>query len=327
MDLNERIRVHLTEQLGAPVDSVEARPLPGGACQDNLRVSAKMGEQSLRLVLRSDARMGLPGSLGRATERLVIDAAVTAGVPTPAARWPIANLLREGADAYFLDFAPGVAIGAKVTRDPALAAARQRLPEQLAAALAAVHRVKPAGGPPLHAPADPVAQSLQVLRDTLDELPDPRPALELAFRWLERNRPKVDEVVLTHGDFRTGNFLVTPEGLSAVLDWEFAHYGAPVEDIGWLCVRDWRFGAPELPAGGLCSRKRFCDAYSQASGRSVDMAELRWWEVYGNVRWAGGALMQGQRVMRGQARDLELLAIPWRSAEMEYEALRLIGGA
>ncbi len=81
---------------------------------------------------------------------------------------------------------------------------------------------------------------------------------------------------LVHGDFRTGNFMVGPDGLVGLLDWEFARWGDPVDDIGWLCVRDWRFGKVKQPAGGFCSRERFCAAYTQASGRTVDPVVLHW---------------------------------------------------
>ena len=127
-----------------------------------------------------------------------------------------------------------------------------------------------------------------------------------------------------HGDFRTGNFLVDEHGLVAVLDWEFAHWGAREEDLGWLCVRDWRFGAIDRAAGGLTTRREFVRAYEAAGGQAVEPAVLHWWEVYGNARWAAGCVFQGERFTRGGERDIELLAIGKRPAEMEWEALRLI---
>ena len=116
--------------------------------------------------------------------------------------------------------------------------------------------------------------------------------------------------------------MIDENGLQGVLDWEFAHWGDPVEDIGWLCVRDWRFGQIERPAGGLTTRERFCALYTDASGHAVDRARLHWWEVCGNLRWGVAAALQGLRYAAGG--DFELLAIPRRAAEMEYEALRLI---
>ncbi|MCB9793464.1 MAG: phosphotransferase family protein [Alphaproteobacteria bacterium] len=325
MDYTQSIQARLSEVLGGAPEVEAVTPLVGGACQDNLRVDARVDGAPRRVVLRSDAKGSLPGSLGRAEEYAVIRAAVEAGVPTPAVWGLSPGLLREGADAYFMDWASGVAIGAKVTRDPRLADARQRLPDQLARALAAIHQVRPEQvALPLPANPDPVEGALRDLRATLDGLPTRRPAQELALRWLSEHRPEEPEVVLVHGDYRVGNFLVDEQGLVAVLDWEFAHWGSPFEDLAWLCLRDWRFGKLALPVGGISPRRPFYQAYAEASGRAVDPAQVLWWEVCGNLRWAAAAIFQGQRVLAGGEQDLELLAIPWRAGEMEYEALRLI---
>ncbi|MCA8925654.1 MAG: phosphotransferase, partial [Planctomycetes bacterium] len=175
-------------------------------------------------------------------------------------------------------------------------------------------------GPP---PQDPAQRAIQAATQSLDALGEPRPALEAALAWLRAHAPPPGELSLVHGDFRTGNLLVTPEGLSAVLDWEFARWSSPAEDLAWLCVRDWRFGRLELPVGGFGERAPFLAAYAEAAGGAPSEDALHWWEVLGNVRWAAGSLQQGRRYLAGE-RDLELAAIARRAAEMEYEALRLV---
>ncbi|HVY47414.1 MAG TPA: phosphotransferase, partial [Minicystis sp.] len=177
---------------------------------------------------------------------------------------------------------------------------------------------------PIDAAFDPVAFGLAFTRDMVRRLAEPRPGLALALAWLEEHPPTDRSVVLQHGDFRTGNFLVTPEGLSAVLDWEFAHWGCPAEDVAWLCMRTWRFGETKLPVGGFAKQDRFLAAYEEASGRAISPADVHFWEVLGNVRWAAGCVQQGERYLSGDEKDLELVAIPRRAVEMEYEALRLI---
>jgi aminoglycoside phosphotransferase (APT) family kinase protein len=112
--------------------------------------------------------------------------------------------------------------------------------------------------------------------------------------------------------------------LSALLDWEFAHWGSPYEDLAWISVRDWRFNRLDLPIGGFSKRAPFYDAYARASGRSVNLQTVLWWEICGNLRWAVGSVFQGERYLRGESRDLELIAIARRNVEMEFEALRLI---
>jgi aminoglycoside phosphotransferase (APT) family kinase protein len=334
-ELSRAVEVLLSERTGGEVVVRALAPLFGGACQDNYRLELSLRAGELqgdrRMVLRSDAHQSLPGSLGRKDEFEVIRAAVRAGVRTPDARWLSEGLVRPGAHAYFLDWVDGEAIGRRVVKQPELAAARETLPEALAAEMAKIHTITRATEPGLGAGLDRGAASpgavraaLAFARKSADAMREPHPAVELALRWLADHAPQREEEVLVHGDFRTGNFMVAPGGLSAVLDWEFARFGDPMEDVAWLCLRDWRFGQLRLPAGGLARRDRFYQAYARASGREVDPVKVHWWEVMGNIRWGVGSVAQGERYLSGEESDLELIAIARRAVEMEYEALRLI---
>lgn len=332
--LGKKIKALLSEKLGGAVRIEEIEPLVGGVCQDNLKIELEVtgGPNAgwRRYALRSDSPSSLPGSLRRREEFIVVTVANKAGVLTPAAHWLTRDLVREGADAYFLDFIQGYALGRRVVSDPSLAGERVRLGEELAAVLAAIHKLTPddtllpipnlddtrrLGAP---------AVGLRLVQQMLSKLPEAHPALRLAVRWLEANAPQERDLVLVHGDFRTGNLVVTRSGLAGVLDWEFAHWGSPYEDLAWLCVRDWRFGELSHPVGGFGERAAFYAAYEQASGRIVDPAVIHWWEVLGNMRWAAGCMYQGQRYTSGLVPDLELIALASRAAEMEWEALRLI---
>jgi len=334
--LQERIERDLSVRTGGPVAVRAIERLAGGACQELFRVDLEIscGERAgaRRMVLRSDAVRRLPGSLDRRDEYRVIELARAAGVPTPPARWVSSGLVREGAWAYFMDWVDGEAIGRRVVKRPELAAARERLPLQLASALARVHSLSPGSAPGLalagaEGEKAPARTALDFLVGALERLPEPRPALELVLRWLLDEAPAREERTLVHGDFRTGNFMVGPEGLRAVLDWEFAHFGNPMEDLAWMCVRDWRFGELDKPAGGLTRREPFYEAYERSSGRAVRRDEVRWWEVFGNARWAAGSILQGERYLSGEETDLELVAIARRAVEMEFEALRIAEGA
>ena len=258
---------------------------------------------------------------------MVIETALKAGVRTPGARWLTTSLLREGADAYFLDWAPGEAIGRRVVRDKELETARTRLPAELAQSLARLHAVKPADAPHLaigKPPDRPAIAAIEMLKKMLDALPVPFPAVELGLKWLEEHAPAKEDVVLLHGDFRTGNFLVTPNGLAAILDWEFSHWGSPYEDLAWLSMRDWRFNRLDKPIGGFAKRDHFYTAYQSAGRPKVDEQLVLWWEICSNLRWAVGSAFQGERYLSGEDRDLELIAVAKRAVEMEWEALRLI---
>ena len=319
----ERIRSALASH-GAELVSV--KPLHGGACQENYAVDVTIDGRPLRLALRSDAPTSLPASIRRRDEYAVIQAAVAAGVRTPNARWLSVGLLGDGADAYFLDWVPGEAIGRRVVRNPELEQARAGLPLALAESLAALHRIEhgAAGIPLKRLTVSPAQDALNQIRSMLDNLPGNYPAVEFAHQWLSKRMPVGEPTVLVHGDFRTGNFLITPDGLAGILDWEFSHWGAAGEDLSWISVRDWRFNQLDKPIGGFSAREPFYEAYARASGSSVNLEHLWWWEILGNLRWAVGSVYQGERYLSGAEKDLELIAIARRNVEMEFEALRLI---
>jgi hypothetical protein len=129
--------------------------------------------------------------------------------------------------------------------------------------------------------------------------------------------------VLVHGDFRLGNLVVGPEGLRAVLDWELTHAGNPAEDLGWLCVKAWRFGAA-APVAGLGSREDLLSAYRDSGGADIGLDELRWWEILGTLRWAAICMTQAWTHLSGRQRSVELAAIGRRVCEQEWDLLLLL---
>ena len=165
---------------------------------------------------------------------------------------------------------------------------------------------------------------VQQYREVLDLLGEPHPAFELAFRWLADRRPPPAGEAIVHGDFRLGNVIVDGDGLAAVLDWELAHVGDPMEDLGWLCVKAWRFGG-RGPVAGLGEYRDLFDAYSGASGRPVDPEVVRWWEVLGTLKWGIMCIMQASAHLTGASRSHELAAIGRRVCENEHDLLALMG--
>src|SRR5262249_8196250 len=139
--IRESVSAHVARWTGRPVRVDSVTVLAGGACQDNVRVELTIGDERSTFVLRSDAARSLPGSLDRATEFRVIEAAVARGVRTPRARWLGNDLVRERAGAYFLDWVDGEAIGRKIVKDSSFATARKNLARELAAELAKIHAI------------------------------------------------------------------------------------------------------------------------------------------------------------------------------------------
>jgi aminoglycoside phosphotransferase (APT) family kinase protein len=208
----------------------------------------------------------------------------------------------------------------KILRDEQFARARQVLPSQLAQALARIHAIVPSTIPG-------IVETDQVdrYREVLDTLGEPHPAFELAFRWLEANRPPVGGGVVVHGDYRLGNVIVDRDDLQAVLDWELVHLGDPMEDLGWLCVKAWRFGSPH-PVAGVGEYQQLFDAYEGATGRAVDAAVVRWWEVLGTMKWGIMCIMQANVHLTGATRSHELAAIGRRVCENEHDLFLALDG-
>ena len=263
----------------------------------------------------------------RRGEFTLLEAAASAGVPVPRVRW-CANPEEDLGSAFVMDFVAGETIVRKLLRDAEWSTARGALPTQLAAALARIHGMDP-GAPAFGdlARPDPGTSPAAAELGRYDGIyrtiaPDPHPAFELAFRWLARRPPAPRRLGVVHGDYRMGNVIVGTDGLRAVIDWELTHVGDPMEDVGWLCVRSWRFGA-SAPVGGLCDRATFFDAYAQAGGDAVDPEVVRWWELFGNLKWGIITIMQAQTFLGG-VRNVELASLGRRTCETELELLELL---
>ncbi len=128
-----------------------------------------------------------------------------------------------------------------------------------------------------------------------------------------------------HSDFRNGNLIVDPkEGVVAVLDWELAHVGDPMRDLGWVITRSWRFGVADKPVGGFGELDDLIAGYESVSGETVDRQAVRFWEVFGSFWWACGCLSMGQSFRLGMETSLERPAIGRRSSECQIDCVNLL---
>jgi aminoglycoside phosphotransferase (APT) family kinase protein len=198
----------------------------------------------------------------------------------------------------------------------------------MAGTLARVHAIPldQVKGPLGESPADPVEASLDAWEAALDSVDwQALPVVELGLRWLRLNRPARVEPAVVHGDFRLGNFIVSPEdGLRAVIDWELCHPGDPAEDIGWLCIRSWRFGEDGRRVAGVGDLDSFLGAYREAGGADIPPERVRYWEVFGNLKWAVICAQQAGRHLSGREPSLELASLGRRICEPEWDMLELI---
>ncbi|MFP5321940.1 MAG: phosphotransferase family protein [Acidimicrobiia bacterium] len=313
-ELADRLQTLLRSELDDPgLEVTGLRRLTGGASRETWSFEAG-GE---RFVLQRE-RTGSPRTGAMAIEAALLRAAGEAGVPVA----PLVSASGEpgelGAGYLVSRFVEGETIARKILRDDDFARARERLAADCGRALAAVHSI-PTDAVDGLPRTDQVAQ----YREVLDGFGDPHPTFEHAFRWLEANRPPATGEALVHGDFRLGNLMVGPDGLEAVIDWELAHVGDPMEDLGWLCTRAWRFGGPGSVAG-VGTYEQLFGAYAEASGTPVDADVVRWWEVLGTLKWGIMCIMQARAHLEGLSRSMELAAIGRRVCENEHDLLLLL---
>lgn len=309
--------------------------LPGGAIQENWSLDVEPVEGGTRTgpgsiqrwVLRTDARTSVASSLGRAEEYAVLSVAYGAGVRVPEPLCMVDGDSVLGRPYFVMSRLDGVGAGHRLSRESALVPDALALLRELGTALARLHSVRPPQTALefLRLPRrSPALDAIEGYRDYLDRLEEPQPVLEWGLRWCERHMPEEGDICLIHRDFRTGNYLVHDGHLSGVLDWEFAAYGDPCEDLGWFTARCWRFAAPDKEAGGLGPLEPLLSAYVEAGGVCFTPAQLRYWQVMAHLRWGIIALQQAQRHLSGRECSLELALSGRMLPELEWEILSLI---
>jgi aminoglycoside phosphotransferase (APT) family kinase protein len=149
--------------------------------------------------------------------------------------------------------------------------------------LAALHKLDPAsldlpGFPPPTTISDAVCHELDEWDAILEARGgEPDPALAFTLGWLRRHLPLHDgPVVLVQGDTGPGNFMYASGRVVAIVDWELAHLGDPMEDIAWLSLRATQEPFTDFPA-------RLRD-YERLSGTMIDEDRVRYYQVMAEAK-------------------------------------------
>lgn len=326
-DFQARVAAALRSLLEQEIEVRECRRLTAGASLETYKVDLLVGGVVKRFALRrrnERAAAALAQALDLGTEADLLRLAINVGIPGPSEVLSLdpSHGLGEG---YFMDWIEGETLGNRIVSIPELAEARATLASECGAVLAAIHAIDvDSSGLGQRLPKLNAEEAVRAVLARYDGIASQQPMIEFAASWLLSNLPEASRMSLVHGDFRNGNLIVKPTGLAAVLDWELAHVGDPVEDLGWLCCNSWRFGREDLPVGGFGTLDQLVTSYEAASGTEVDRDALHFWTVFGTFNWAVGCLQMYRRGGDTPGEHLERLAIGRRTSESQLDLAGLL---
>lgn len=287
-DLFAQLTAYLARLWGEPVLVRDLHRIPGGASRETYRFDAEVGGTSRRLILRRDPTGSLLAT-DREVEFLAYRTAARAGLPVPE---PVA-LERHGAELgrpfFLMERIDGGVVPSPFSARP-FGDRAAVMGEAFFRALGRLHAIEPAGTPlgdllPAPTPEDCWRVQLDywaavVERDAID----PQPIALAAIRRLRAHPPPAQAVRIVHGDYRSGNIIHDGTGgLLAVLDWEMAHLGDPLEDLAWAFDPVWDHGEPGR-ACGMLPHDEAIRLWEAASGLAVDPAALAWWRLFSAVK-------------------------------------------
>lgn len=256
----------------------------GGLSRENWSFDAAWtdaaGPHAQRMMLMRDAA-GTLLNTERAREFIVLKALADTGIPAPKVYWIDEQGRWLGAPSVVMERMPGhcdyMVLNGAGTLEERMAMARAFI-ELMAKLHALDWRARgladslglPDGAPSRHELRHWEAEYRKAQLE-------PHPELDYVLAWLQRKAPDAEAIVLVHGDFKPGNALIDGGRITAKLDWETAHLGDPLEDLGWV-TNPVRKREHQIP--GHWERREIAAAYRELTGLSVRDADLLWWNVF-----------------------------------------------
>ena len=294
-------------------------PLTGGASADINRIIFEDNKEFIvrRSVVKDKAVMAIPKNMEAKIQKIVKEY----GAPVP----EIIMEFSEGAEigeGYVMQSVGGETIPRKILRDDSYKNIRNKLTYEIGKSLAQIHKTRLEKLQDLEKIT--FSESLEKLFIIYESFDQPQPVFDLAFKWLENQKILDYEEVLVHGDYRFGNFIISEKKLESIIDRELAHIGNPMEDLGWLCVRSWRFGNIEKRAAGLGDIDDLIAGYESNSKIKVDKSQLDIWQLYGSLKWGIICMVQTFAHLSGAVNSLEKAAIGRRVSETEFDLMNMI---
>jgi len=317
------VLAHITDCKGL----VSVDRLSGGASQETYRlvVATSVGEKRLALRRTPGGEYAeiTPQHPGLDVEALLMQSALAVGVPEPEVYYVLQREDELG-DGFLMEWLDGEALGARIVRSPEFEAIRPKLAYECGKVLAKIHSIDlDTTGLRARLWEIPPAEFVEQTWERYRLLDTPQPMIDYVARWLMENLPEQHDTALVHNDFRNGNFMLSPDGIVAVLDWEVAHVGDPMRDLGWMCTNSWRFGASD-PVGGFGQYEDMFKGYEDESGKTVDPEHVKFWEVFGSFWWSVGCLGMAEHYRSGPDKTVERPAIGRRTSECQVDCVNLL---
>ena len=296
-------------------------PLTGGASKEIWKFEVSNAKQSTKMILRRGSGIEGPLAIKTADEARIQKEVIKVGAPVPKIL-AVSKNEEELGDSYIMHFVEGESIARKILRDKEYKKALPILAYQCGEAIAKIHNVDINNFSFL--PKKPAEDQLEDLYSTYQSFEQPSPVFEYAYLWLKEQDFGNFQESLVHGDFRLGNIIVNADGLQSIIDWELAHIGNPLQDLGWVCGNSWRFGNNDKVVGGFGELEDLLEGYNSISKLKVNKAMVKCWQVFGTFRWGVICLIQAYAHLNGTINSIEKAAIGRRVSETEIDIVDLL---
>ena len=296
-------------------------PLTGGASKEIWKFEVSNAKQSTKMILRRGSGIEGPLAIKTADEARIQKEVIKVGAPVPIIL-AVSKNEEELGDSYIMHFVEGESIARKILRDKEYKKALPILAYHCGEAIARIHNVDINIFSFL--PKKPAEDQLEDLYSTYQSFEQPSPVFEYAYLWLKEQDFGNFQESLVHGDFRLGNIIVNSDGLQSIIDWELAHIGNPLQDLGWVCGNSWRFGKNDKVVGGFGELEDLLEGYNSVSKLKVNKEMVRCWQVFGTFRWGVICLIQAYAHLNGTINSIEKAAIGRRVSETEIDIVDLL---
>jgi aminoglycoside phosphotransferase (APT) family kinase protein len=229
-----------------------------------------------------------PGQTDRTSEFRLLRALEGTGIPVPKAFWcdATAGLLER--PFIVMERVSGVVTPSLSEAYPDQAGSRRTLAAQLAEILVALHGLDwQAIGldflrVPGYAPEDHASQRVGEL-EGLALFLNPPAVLNRALEWSRARVPRTERLVVCHGDYKMDNVMHADGRVVAILDWERARIGDPVEELAYATLP---YLVSTGAAVGTLEPEEFVRRYAEGIGFAIDPEALFFWQVVHHALYA-----------------------------------------